>query len=180
MSIDTGKIINIPPPRNAITELSKSIRHVCWRIKFLLKSFPVLINYMLHNDDDFESKIAVAAIIKNEGAYIKEWIEYHKLVGVDKFYIYDNESVDDTATILRPYIKNGDVIYTYVKTTGKRKPQVEVYNDVIKKYRNKSKWIAFIDADEFIVPVTHKTIGEVIDYIERQVCKKRIVGLAAH
>lgn len=62
-----------------------------------------------------KSYISIAAISKNEGPYIKEWIEYHKLVGVDRIYFYDNESQDNTKEVLKPYIEDGTVIYHYVQ-----------------------------------------------------------------
>ena len=36
--------------------------------------------------------LTLCAIAKNEGRYLQEWIEYHKMLGVEKFFIYDNES----------------------------------------------------------------------------------------
>lgn len=39
-----------------------------------------------------EHHLAVCAIAKNEGPYFKEWVEWHLSQGVDKFYVYDNES----------------------------------------------------------------------------------------
>ncbi len=50
-------------------------------------------------------QLAICAIAKNEGPYFKEWIEWHLAHGVDQFFIYDNESTDDTKDILEPYIK---------------------------------------------------------------------------
>ena len=44
--------------------------------------------------------LAVCAIAKNEGAYFAEWIEWHLSQGVEKFYIYDNESTDNTREVL--------------------------------------------------------------------------------
>lgn len=41
--------------------------------------------------EKFTDKFAIVAIAKNEGKYIKEWIDYHSLIGVTKFYIYDND-----------------------------------------------------------------------------------------
>ncbi len=55
--------------------------------------------------------------MKNEGAYIKERIEYHKIVGVERFYLYDNGSTDETKKVLEPYIKDGSVIYCYYIST---------------------------------------------------------------
>ncbi|MDR0796472.1 MAG: glycosyltransferase family 92 protein, partial [Tannerella sp.] len=51
--------------------------------------------------------LTVCAIAKNEGPYFKEWIEWHQKIGVEKFYIYDNESGDHTKEVLEPYIESG-------------------------------------------------------------------------
>ncbi len=45
--------------------------------------------------DNFKHEFAIAAIVKNEGRYLREWIEFHRLVGCTKFYIYDNNSTDN-------------------------------------------------------------------------------------
>ena len=39
--------------------------------------------------------LAVVAIMKNEAPYVKEWLDYHLLAGVDHFFIYDNETPDN-------------------------------------------------------------------------------------
>lgn len=51
--------------------------------------------------------LSIVCMALNEGPYIKEWIEYHKLVGVERFYFYDNGSNDNTREILEPYIRGG-------------------------------------------------------------------------
>lgn len=62
--------------------------------------------------------LAICAISKDEGPYLKEWVEWHLKQGVEKFYIYDNESTDCTKEILAPYIDNGIVEYTFFLETG--------------------------------------------------------------
>ena len=49
-----------------------------------------------HDNTTPEHYLAVCAIAKNEGHYFKEWIEWHRSQGVERFYIYDNESTDGT------------------------------------------------------------------------------------
>lgn len=104
--------------------------------------------------------LAIACIAKNEGPYLKEWIEYHKLVGVERFYFYDNESDDNTKDILESYIKDGIVVYHFLPNhpITKQVPHIEAFNDAIFKYRDKTRWLALIDVDEFIVPVEKDTI----------------------
>lgn len=56
--------------------------------------------------------LAFVAIFRNEAAYIPEWLEYHLLVGVDKFFLYDNDSDDHPEGVLCPYIRDGLVNFT--------------------------------------------------------------------
>ena len=107
--------------------------------------------------------LAVCAIAKNEGPYFKEWIEWHRKQGVEKFYIYDNESTDCTKEVLAPYIESGLVEYCYFP--GYRK-QLAAYDDCLEKYRWDTRWIAFIDLDEFIVPIKDKTIPDFLRRFE--------------
>lgn len=107
--------------------------------------------------------LAVCAIAKNEGPYFKEWIEWHKSKGVEKFYIYDNDSTDGTMEILRPYIESGIVEYTFFP--GYRR-QLAAYDDCLDRHRMETRWIAFIDLDEFIVPVKDRTIPEFLSRFE--------------
>ena len=107
--------------------------------------------------------LAVCAIAKNEGPYFREWIEWHKNLGVEKFYIYDNESVDDTKKILEPFIESGLVEYVFLP--GK-KQQLPAYDDCLNRHRLDARWIAVIDLDEFIVPIKDKTIPEFLKRFE--------------
>ncbi len=111
------------------------------------------------NDDHTKPEhfLAVCAIAKNEGPYFKEWIEWHLQQGVEKFYIYDNESTDGTKDILEPYIKQGIVDYKY--WPGYRQ-QLAAYDNCLEINRFSSHWIAFIDLDEFIVPIKDQSITE--------------------
>lgn len=108
--------------------------------------------------------LAVCAIAKNEGPYFKEWIEWHRSQGVEKFYIYDNESTDNTREILTPYIDSGIVDYTYFPG---RKQQLAAYDNCFDKHRTETRWLAVIDLDEFIVPVQDKTIPDFLHRMEK-------------
>jgi len=82
---------------------------------------------------------------------------------VEKFYIYDNESTDDTKEVLAPYIEAGLVEYTF--WAGK-KQQLAVYDDCFDRRRFEAHWIAVIDLDEFIVPVKDASIPDFLKRFE--------------
>ncbi len=110
--------------------------------------------------------LTIVTIIKNEGPYLKEWLEFHRIIGVEKFYLYDNESTDETYEILKPYIEKRIVDYTYFPGL---KRQMPAYRDAVSKHQYDAKWMAFIDVDEFIIPIENKTLPEFLYNIPQTV-----------
>lgn len=84
---------------------------------------------------------------KDELPYLKEWIDFHLLVGVEHFYMYDEMSNDQNRQkILQPYIDRGIVTHIVWKSRDFRKDRV----NFIANYGHDSNWVAFIDIDEFL------------------------------
>ncbi len=112
----------------------------------------------------FVYDLAVTAILKNEAPYVKEWVDYHLLAGVDHFFLYDNESPDNLKEVLQPYIDAG--IVTYIFYPGQSR-QYEAYNDAL-RYKFFCRYMTWIDGDEFIFPKSQSTISEVLDEVFTQ------------
>ncbi len=118
--------------------------------------------------------LSVCAIFKGEAKFFKEWIEYHLLVGVDHFYLYDNGSRDRYIDILRPYIKNGIVTLVNWPDIGNmtREDQgwmwalgtrVAVYQNAAKeKAIHETTWLVFLDVNEFLVPKEEKSLVDLL------------------
>lgn len=120
--------------------------------------------YIAKKPKDFQNYLSVVVIVKDEALYIEEWLEYHIMLGVQKFYLYDNKSSDNLTQILQPYIKAGIVEYKYFPYKGK---QVLAYNDILEKARKETYWLATIDVDEFIVPIENKSIPNFLKNYEQ-------------
>lgn len=107
--------------------------------------------------------LSILATVKNEAQYLKEWIEYHRMIGVDRFYIYDNDSTDNIKDVLAKYIDEGIVVYNNnFKGYGK---QVSIYEDGLTRYCWNTFWMAIIDIDEFLVPVEKNNLPDFLkDY----------------
>lgn len=130
---------------------------------FSLLFFTYLQSYSYH--------VSACAIFQNESRFLKEWIEYHKLIGVEKFYLYNNNSSDDYKTILSPYIKKGIVELiewpqTYQDCIQWNNVQSQAYQDALRRTRGKSKWLAIIDLDEFIVIKNAKNLRKFLKEFE--------------
>lgn len=104
-------------------------------------------------------ELSVCAIFQNEAPYLKEWIEFHRLAGVQHFYLYNNLSNDDFKKVLKPYIKDKVVeLIDWAYNTnpdGSNWPTIEAmaHDDALARAKKTSKWLAIIDVDEFLFPV---------------------------
>lgn len=114
-------------------------------------------DYYFNQPKKFKYYLSLTICVKDEGDYILEWLEYYLLQGVEHFYIYNNNGTDNTKDIIKSYIDKG--IVTWIEYPG-LKMQAPIYNDAVNKYKNQTRWMGFIDADEFIVPLKHKTLAE--------------------
>lgn len=107
----------------------------------------------------------ICAIAKNEESFIKEWVEYHLLIGFEHIYIYDNNSRVPISEALPEYIDSG--LVTVINSARDVDQQRIAYMDCLQKYGSQCKWMAFIDIDEFIVPRSEHDIRDILDrYID--------------
>lgn len=130
--------------------------------------------------DFYEAKkkhfFSICSVFKNEERFLKEWIEYHQLVGVDHFYLYRVPCKDKSLDLLTPYIKNGivTVINWYDLDVGENEEahrsialEVPAYHHAIKyKAVNETKWIAILEVNEFLVPLGNRKISEILKNYE--------------
>lgn len=108
--------------------------------------------------------LSICAIYRWEGPYLREWVAFHRLMGVERFFLYDNRSDDEHREALAPYLTDGTVELTeWPMFPG----QVQAYTDCIERHRDDSRWIAFVDIDEFLFSPTGRTIPEVLPRYER-------------
>lgn len=117
-------------------------------------------------DEKFEFHVSVVAVLKNEATYLEEWIVYHHLIGVQHFYLYDNESSDDVDSVLQPFINLGWV--TLVKIPGP-KAQMKSYSQAIQSYKGETEWMAWLDIDEFIQIGDGECLSEVLSKLPHDV-----------
>jgi len=108
-------------------------------------------------------ELSIAAIFQNEGPFLQEWIEYHRMVGVEHFWLYNDKSTDNWEEVLRPYITEKIVEIIDWPSHGFKHHivnQVNAYKDALKKSTGVTKWLALIDIDEYILPAQERTVTE--------------------
>jgi hypothetical protein len=109
--------------------------------------------------------VAVAAIFKNEAPYLREWIEFNHLVGVEHFYLYNNNSEDSYQEVLEEYVQRG--LVTLIQWPYEQ-AQNQSYINCIQQYASETKWLGFIDIDEFIVPKSTDNIYSFLKPFEKK------------
>ncbi len=108
-------------------------------------------------EDERTYDLVVCAVFRNDARFLREWIEFHRLVGADKFVLFDNHSVDDFRSVLRPYVESGIVSLHRLPRVRASYPfyralQLRAYDACVDRYRERARWIACIDPDEFLNP----------------------------
>lgn len=103
----------------------------------------------LIRNTNFKYYCSVCLIIRDENEYLEEWLRWHIGQGVEHFYIYDHGSkspVKDFVLSLGTEVSEKITVIDWSGTHNDAQP--EAYNDCLKRFKNESRWIGFIDADE--------------------------------
>jgi len=192
---DTNHIIIISPNETNCL----NINYIEENIKFKLKVCPHNHTYIYISDNTVEYKekiklkinnevietrvnkypecknmILMSTLVLNEDNYIKQWINFHSNIGIDKFIIYDNAGIDDKKSyhsieknsdlknLLKDYIENKKVIlikWPYPKRLNKSglSGQTTQQNHSIYAFQN-SKYIGLFDIDEYVNMQNEKNI----------------------
>jgi hypothetical protein len=108
---------------------------------------------------DPESYLSIVAIYRDEAVYMREWLEFHRIVGVERFFLYNNFSLDEHREVLAPYVDEGIVV---VRDWPVFPGQIPAYDDALRRHRRESRWIAFIDLDEFLFSPTLRPLPEIL------------------
>jgi glycosyl transferase family 92 len=110
--------------------------------------------------------LSICAIYRDEASYLAEWIEFHRLVGVERFYLNNNASEDDHLEVLAPYLADGTVVlHDAGAEPGRGGLQVRMYTKCLQERRKESRWIAFLDLDEFLFSPTGRPVPDLLaDY----------------
>jgi hypothetical protein len=99
--------------------------------------------------------LAASTIYRDDAEYLPEWIEFHRLVGVGRFFLYDNGSTDDHRQVLSPYLDEGIVTVhdwprPFLRQNGRPRAIVTAFEHCVGVHGGDARWIAFLDIDEFL------------------------------
>jgi hypothetical protein len=106
--------------------------------------------------------LSLCCIIKNE-RYLEEFINYYRIIGVEHFYIYDNDSSVPLSNRLNNFYYNR--ICTVINFPGKCL-QLNAYQHCLDNYGNETHWLIVCDGDEYILPKIHNSLRDFLNEYE--------------
>ena len=92
--------------------------------------------------------IGMCVIVRDESHYLLEWLDYYSMLGIEVFYIYDNNSALPVDRLLDDYNSTGELVLRSVTGVW---PQLEAYNHCLVNDGRDCQWLGFLDIDEFLV-----------------------------
>jgi hypothetical protein len=124
-----------------------------------------------------------ATKVDDSVARLKEWIFFHRLVGLDHIYIYDNTAV--TGKEVSPLQAIAKEFPDFVtlhpwpakvcnnnrpnhKNPGERSSQYAAEASCRERYGPLTDWMAFIDTDEYLVPMRNASWETVLQEAEEK------------
>ena len=124
---------------------------------FLIMQIAIIIiafNTQINNkkqEQNYKYFFCFLAMGKGENIYAREVMDYYKNLGVDKFYIADNNN-NDTEGFSEIYKKEiSDGLVEILNFRGRKKDQTQLYGEMYQMYKHECKWLSFLDFDEFLV-----------------------------
>lgn len=114
----------------------------------------IFVKTKVNKYPNFTNEIIMSTIVLNEDNYIRQWIKFHKNIGISRFIIYDNNKNSNLENILKDYINDKIVllikwIYPYRLNRSGISGQTTQQNHSIWAFQN-CKYIGLFDIDEYI------------------------------
>jgi Glycosyltransferase family 92 len=130
-------------------------------------------------------KLACVVVARGADDSLIAWLEFHRAMGVEHFFVYDRGVQPSTAALLRPYIDTKLVTHLPFPDLGWPEPhsQREVaYAHCVLRFLDHAQYLAKLDVDDFLSPAQpqHATVVEVLSELDRaSVCGLEVPRLAA-
>ena len=107
----------------------------------------------------------VCLIAKNEEPYLLEWVAHYRLLGFDEIVVYENNSIDQSLTLLKALAAAGKITCRPWSHGAREAPQITAYQDALAKAR--TDWMLFVDTDEFLVLHEDRNVREFLKRFDK-------------
>jgi hypothetical protein len=120
--------------------------------------------------------LALVLVVRDEARHIGEWARFHRLAGVRQVIAYDDGSRDDTLANLAAELAPEQLrVVPWRQRLIDLPLHREIHNQVLAyahaaaNFGSEFRWMAFIDADEFLVPKQATCLDGALAHLGAQV-----------
>jgi hypothetical protein len=97
-----------------------------------------------------KNMITLVSMFRNEGKYLREWLCYYHLIGIEHFIVFLHKNTDDSLDIINSLSFKNKI--ETIKIEEENNIGVSFQNNVLKKALelSKTEWVIYLDIDEFL------------------------------
>ncbi len=110
--------------------------------------------------------LSVGAIFRNEAAALGEWLDHYIHHGVEHFYLINDNSTDESLSVVAEYIKLGRVSLSTVDHPYYLGRQHYLYNSCILPRISETHWLLIVDLDEFMWSPRATDLKQVLSHLD--------------
>ncbi|KAJ6803029.1 glycosyltransferase family 92 protein-like isoform X1 [Iris pallida] len=109
-----------------------------------------------------EHKMCVCTMVRNQVRFLREWVTYHSRIGVERWFIYDNNSDDNIKEVVDSMSSVSLHEWPWIKT------QEAGFAHCALRAKDSCEWVGFIDVDEFLYFPSNVTLHDVLQNYSSQ------------
>ncbi|KAH7847512.1 hypothetical protein Vadar_027047 [Vaccinium darrowii] len=117
-------------------------------------------------------EMCICTMLRNQARFLHEWVMYHSRIGVERWFIYDNNSDDDISSLIESLDdENFSItrhVWPWIKT------QEAGFAHCALRARDSCEWVGFIDVDEFLHFPSGLSLHDVIRNLTSNVAELRV------
>ncbi|XAR58251.1 hypothetical protein NMG60_11026669 [Bertholletia excelsa] len=156
------EIVRCRTPLSVLTQVNNSMKVSVRVVGKRLMDSVARPDYMMGIDppDSEPYEMCVCTMLRNQARFLREWVMYHARIGVQRWFVYDNNSDDDIDDLIGSLEEESFNItrhpWPWIKT------QEAGFAHCALRARDICEWVGFIDVDEFLHLPSGLTLHEVL------------------
>jgi hypothetical protein len=104
--------------------------------------------------------IAITSIQRNRAPWLMEWLAFHMVVGISRFFMYTHKCDDGSTELLVRLSRHYPIVVHPFDAPAQA--QLIAYQHAWNNYGAQVDWMAFIDGDEFLFPTAKASLAEAL------------------
>uniref|UniRef100_A0A6I9QFE3 Glycosyltransferase family 92 protein n=1 Tax=Elaeis guineensis var. tenera TaxID=51953 RepID=A0A6I9QFE3_ELAGV len=96
-----------------------------------------------------EHSMCVCTMVRNQARSLQEWIAYHSRIGIQRWFIYDNNSDDGIEQVIESLASSSNYNITLHSWPWVKTQEAGLAHCALRA-RGHCEWVGFIDVDEFL------------------------------